>query len=129
MKGDSPTSGEVKLVNAVDGGAEPSGSLKMSFGDTVRVDPIDEAGLLMDVKAVVEKSKDMSFAAKAGPRPAPMLESNELLLFRSAGRVSFACARARRRKWSLPAMFTTLLCCGMLLLELENKGTGGRCCN
>jgi hypothetical protein len=38
------------------------------------------------------------------------LESNELLLFRSA-------------------MLTTLLCCGMLLLELGNKGTGGRCCN
>lgn len=109
MKGDSPISGEVKSVNAVDGGADPSGSLKMSFGETVRVDPAACKGSLIVVNAEVEKSKDMS-PAKAGPRPAPMFESNELLLCRSA-------------------MFT--LYCGILVLELENNGTGGRCwcCN
>lgn len=32
-------SGEVKLVNAVEGGAEPKESLKTSLGDTVRADP------------------------------------------------------------------------------------------
>lgn len=62
MKGDSPRSGEVRFVNAVDGGADPSGSLKMSFGDTVRVDPDAFEGSLIDVKAELEKSKDMSLA-------------------------------------------------------------------
>lgn len=92
-------------MKAVDGGADPSGSLKMSRGDTVRIDPEWTEGSFMDVKADAVNSNDMSLW-KAGPRPAPMFESNELLLFRSA-------------------MFATC-CCGMLLVELENRGTGGR---
>jgi hypothetical protein len=52
MNGDSPISGEVRFVNAVDGGADPRGSLKMSFGDTVRVDPAE--GSLIDVNAEPE---------------------------------------------------------------------------
>lgn len=38
-KGESLMSGEVKFVNAADGGAEPKASAKMSLGDTVRIDP------------------------------------------------------------------------------------------
>jgi hypothetical protein len=36
--GESPISGDVKFVNAVDGGADPKPSLKMSLGETVRTD-------------------------------------------------------------------------------------------
>jgi hypothetical protein len=62
--------------------------------------------------------------AKAGPRPAPKFESNELLLFRSARGVSFG-MWVRRRGSALPAMFVTFW--EVLLLEVWNKGTGGRC--
>lgn len=94
------------FVNAVDGGAEPRGSLKISLGETVCVDPATE---LIDVKAEDRDiSQDMSLDTKAGPRPAPRFESNELLVFRSA-------------------MFATLWSCGILELVLWNKGTGGRC--
>lgn len=98
----------MRLVKAVDGGAEPRGSLKISLGEMVWVDPATE---LMEVKAEFEAaiSQDKSPVPKAGPRPAPRFESNELLLFRSA-------------------MFATLLLCRILGVELEwNKGTGGRC--
>lgn len=46
-------SGEVKLVKAVDGGAEPRGSWKMSLGETVCADPPDmtDGLLLTEVKA------------------------------------------------------------------------------
>jgi len=47
------TSGDVKFVKAVEGGAELSGSLKMSFGDTVCKES-GEIELLTDVKAEVE---------------------------------------------------------------------------
>lgn len=40
MKGDWSMSGEVKFVNAVEGGVDPKALLKMSLGDTVRVDPV-----------------------------------------------------------------------------------------
>jgi len=43
-------SGEVKLVKAVDGGAEPRPSLKISLGDTVCV---DDAAPLTAVKVLV----------------------------------------------------------------------------
>lgn len=106
-------SGEVKFVNAVEAGAEPSASLKISFGDTVRVDPWAE-GSLTDVNAETDISQGDISPAKAWVFwliPDPMFESNELLLFRSA-------------------MSGTWSCCERLLLELENNGTGGRwCCN
>jgi hypothetical protein len=47
------TSGEVKFVKAVEGGAELNGSLKMSLGDTVCKEPGETEGLLIDVKAEV----------------------------------------------------------------------------
>lgn len=50
-KGDSLMSGEVKFVNAADGGAEPKASAKMSLGDTVRTDPAAAEWSLMAVKA------------------------------------------------------------------------------
>jgi len=63
IKGESPISGEVKFVNAVDGGADASGSWKMSLGETVRVEDGATEGLLIEVKAVeAEKSQDMSLA-------------------------------------------------------------------
>lgn len=45
MKGESLMSGEVMLVKVVEGGADWSGSAKMSLGETVRVDP-DVEGLI-----------------------------------------------------------------------------------
>lgn len=59
---------------------------------------------------------------KPARRLAP--ESKELLLFKSAGEVSLRVGLWRRRP--IPAMFVTFFSCGVLLLELENKGTGGR---
>lgn len=50
-KGDSLISGEVKFVNAADGGAEPKASAKMSLGDTVRTDPAAAEWSFMAVKA------------------------------------------------------------------------------
>lgn len=94
-------------VKVVEGGADWRGSAKMSLGDTVRVEPDTEWGLIA-VKAVTGASQGLS-CWKPAKRLAP--ESKELLLFRSA-------------------MAATLFgeTCGMLLLvELENKGTGGRC--
>lgn len=104
MKGESPISGEVKLVNAVEGGADPKASGKTSVGDTVRVDLSASEGMLTEVNAdtwSMVNTPDW----KPGIRLAP--ESKELLLFRSA-------------------IFATLFSWRMLLLELENKGTGGR---
>lgn len=46
-------SGDVKFVKAVEGGAEPSGSWKISLGDTVRVELDATDGSLIDVKAAV----------------------------------------------------------------------------
>lgn len=105
MNGESLMSGEVMLVNVVEGGADWWGSAKMSLGDTVRIDP-DTEGLIA-VKAVAGASQEDISDWRPAYRLAP--ESKELLLFRSA-------------------MVATLLC-EMLLLELENRGTGGRCCN
>jgi hypothetical protein len=48
------TSGEVRFVKAVEGGAELSGSLKMSLGDTVCMEPEETEGLLTDVNAEAE---------------------------------------------------------------------------
>jgi len=107
MKGESPISGEVKFVNAVDGGADPKPSLKMSLGDTVRVDPAATEGSLIAVNAdtwSIEKPPLLKLDIRLAP------ESKELLLFKSA-------------------MFVTLCSWGMLLLELENRGTGGRWSN
>jgi hypothetical protein len=109
MKGEASMSGEVKLVNAADGGAEPK-SVKMSLGEMVRCEPDATEGSLIAVKAATP-SKEKPPAWKAGIRLAP--ESNELLLCRSA-------------------MFATFdsgcWMCGIeLLLELWNNGTGGRC--
>lgn len=103
-KGESLTSGEVMLVNVVEGGADWWGSAKMSLGETVRMEPGAEG--LMAVKAEAGASQDMS-----APRPAYKLapESNELLLFKSAMEATWG--------WE------------MGVLELENNGTGGRCCN
>lgn len=47
-------SGDVKFVKAVDGGAEPRPSLKISLGDTVWA---DEAPVLMAVKPTVESKR------------------------------------------------------------------------
>jgi hypothetical protein len=55
MKGESPMSGDVRFVKAAEGGAEARGSWKISFGDTVRVDPDAETSLT-DVKVDAEKS-------------------------------------------------------------------------
>lgn len=85
MKGESPMSGEVRLVKAADGGAEPKASLKISLGDTVRVDPVAREGSLMAVNADTW-SKVMPPDGKPENRLAP--ESNELLLFRSGRAVS-----------------------------------------
>ena len=52
MKGESPISGEVKFVNAVDGGADARGSWKMSLGETVRVEDEVTDGSFIEVKAV-----------------------------------------------------------------------------
>lgn len=85
MKGESPISGEVKLVNAVEGGADPKASGKTSVGDTVRVDLSASEGMLTEVNAdtwSMVNTPDW----KPGIRLAP--ESKELLLFRSADRVS-----------------------------------------
>jgi len=63
IKGESPISGEVKFVNAVDGGADARGSWKMSLGETVRVDDEAADGSFIEVKAVeAEKSQDISLA-------------------------------------------------------------------
>ena len=124
MKGESPISGEVKFVNAVDGGADPKPSLKMSLGDTVRVDPAATEGSLIAVNAdtwSIEKPPLLKLDIRLAP------ESKELLLFKSAGNVS---SRLGWQKAGLiPAMFVTLCSLGMLLLELENRGTGGRWSN
>lgn len=101
-KGESLMSGEVILVNVVEGGADCSGSAKMSLGETVRADPAVEG--LMAVKAVAGASQGDMSPLRPAYKLAP--ESNELELFRSA--------------------MVETLCCGVLL-ELENKGTGGRC--
>lgn len=103
MKGESPISGEVKFVNAVDGGADPKASLKMSLGDTVRVDPAATEGSLTAVNADTE-SKEKPPLLKLDIRLAP--ESKELLLFKSAGMVSSE-SRARRG-CTVPAMFVAL---------------------
>ena len=121
IKGESPISGEVKFVNAAEGGADPKASAKMSLGDTVRVDPAATERSLMAVKADIWsmlKAPDW----KPGIRLAP--ESNELLLFKSADMMSAGSGLRKAR--TVPAMAATLFCCGRLLLELENKGTGGR---
>jgi len=63
MKGESPISGEVKFVNAVDGGADARGSWKMSLGEIVRVEDEPTDGSFIEVKAVEpEKSQDISLA-------------------------------------------------------------------
>ena len=80
MKGDWSMSGEVMFVNVVEGGADWRGSAKMSLGDTVRVEPGTEWGL-MAVKAVAGASQGAS-CWRPAKRLAP--ESNELLLFKSA---------------------------------------------
>ena len=104
MKGESPISGEVKFVNAVEGGADPKPSLNRSLGDTVRADPAATEELLIDVNAdtwSIEKPPLLKLDIRLAP------ESKELLLFKSA-------------------MFVTLCSWGVLLLELGNSGTGGR---
>jgi len=81
MKGESPISGEVKFVNAVEGGADPKPSLKMSLGDTVRVDPAATEGSLIAVNAdtwSIEKPPLLKLDIRLAP------ESKELLLFKSA---------------------------------------------
>ena len=95
-------SGDVRLVNAVEGGADPSGSLNISFGDTVRVDPAAWEPALTEVNAEAEKSH-VSAPANVGWRPTPMLLSNELLLLRSAPRVRLTDGRRRVRD-ALPAI-------------------------
>lgn len=108
MYGVSLISGEVKFVNAVDGGLDPNASLKISFGDTVRVEPEATEGSLMAVKALIPSREAPPAARKPDNRLMP--ESKELLLFKSA-------------------IVATLCSCGVLLLELGNRGTGGRCRN
>lgn len=81
MKGEASISGEVKLVNAAEGGAEPKASAKISLGDTVRAEPDATEGSLIAVNAFT-CSREKPPAWKAGIRLAP--ESNELLLCRSA---------------------------------------------
>jgi hypothetical protein len=85
MKGESPISGEVKFVNAVDGGADPKPSLKMSLGDTVRVVPAATEGSLIAVNADTWSIENPPLL-KLDIRLAP--ESKELLLFKSAEKVS-----------------------------------------
>lgn len=98
-------SGEVRSVKAVDGGAEPKASAKTSCGDTVRIDAETADMSVMLVKTDAEFMVNCS-GGKPGIRLAP--ESNELLLFKSAMVAAFGC-------------------CGIFVLELGNKGTGGRC--
>lgn len=91
-------------MTAAEGGADPNPSLKTSLGDTVRADPAPNEGSLIAVNAdiwSIMNPPDWKPARRLAP------ESKELLLFKSA-------------------MFVTLFSCGMLLLELENNGTGGR---
>jgi hypothetical protein len=85
MNGDCSISGEVMLVNVVEGGADWRGSAKMSLGDTVRVELGTELGL-MTVKAEAGASQGLFCCWKPANRLAP--ESNELLLFKSARSVS-----------------------------------------
>lgn len=78
-------SGDVKFVKAADGGADPKASLKMSLGDTVRVDPAATEGSLIAVNAdtwSIVKPPDW----KPENRLAP--ESKELLLCKSTSDVS-----------------------------------------
>jgi hypothetical protein len=93
MKGDWSMSGEVMFVKVVEGGADWKGSAKMSLGDTVRVEPDTERGL-MAVKAVGGASQETS-CWRPAKRLAP--ESNELLLFRSGGSVSVGLSWAGTR--------------------------------
>ena len=85
-KGDASISGEVMLVNVVEGGADCSGSMNRSLGDTVRVDPATEG--LIAVKAEAGASQEDMSDWRAAKRLAP--ESNELLLFKSATEVSLS---------------------------------------
>ena len=119
MKGESSMSGEVKFVNAVDGGTDPKPSVKISLGDTVRVVPAATEGSLIAVNADTW-SKENPPLLKLDIRLAP--ESKELLLFKSAGKVSLR--SCWRKAFIVPAIET--LCSGMLLLEFGNSGTGGR---
>lgn len=95
-------------MNAVDGGLDPKASLKMSLGDTVRVEPEATEGSLTAVNALIPSRETAPEARKPDNRLMP--ESKELLLFKSA-------------------IVVALFSCGVLLLELENRGTGGRCRN
>lgn len=79
-------SGDVKLVNAVDGGFDPNPSLNMSLGDTVRVEPEATEGSLMAVNALTPSREIPPVARKPDSRLTP--ESNELLLFKSVLMVS-----------------------------------------
>lgn len=93
-------------MKAVDGGLDPNPSQNMSLGETVRVEPEATDGSLMAVKAFTPSKEIPPVGRKPDSRLTP--ESNELLLFKSA-------------------IVATLCSCGMLLLELGNRGTGGRC--
>jgi len=120
-KGESPMSGEVKFVNAAEGGADPKASAKMSLGDTVRVEPAPTDRSLIAVNADIWSMVNEP-DWKPGIRLAP--ESNELLLFKSVDKVSLK--RGSQKACTVPAIVAALFCCGRLLLELENRGTGGR---
>jgi len=112
-------------VNAVDGGLDPNPSLNMSLGDTVRVEPEATEGSLMAVKAFTPSREIPPVARKPDNRLTP--ESNELLLFKSAPMMSSTSLLWRAS--FVPAIVAMLCRCGMLLLERENRGTGGRCRN
>lgn len=86
IKGESPISGEVRFVNAVEGGFDPKPSLKMSLGDTVRVEPEATEGSLMAVNTLTGSIVRPPAAKPEYNRLAP--ESNALLLFKSADMVS-----------------------------------------
>ena len=115
------------FVKAVEGGADWKGSTKMSLGEMVWIELGTEWGL-MAVKALAGASQGLSCW-----RPANKLapESNELLLFKSGLRVSWR-DRLTEAEGFLPAMvaaFAALWICGMAFVLLENRGTGGRCCD
>jgi hypothetical protein len=104
MKGESPISGEVKFVNAVEGGADPKPSLNRSLGDTVRADPAATEELLIDVNAdtwSIEKPPLLKLDIRLAP------ESKELLLFKSAGKVS---SRSRAGKACVVPAIVVALC-------------------
>lgn len=92
-------SGDVRLVKAVDGGAEPRPSLKRSLGDTVCA---DEAAVLIAVKLAVPASSQLKSAAPSR-RPRSKCVSKSVIV-----------------------LDCEILCCGICPVDWLNSGTGGR---